>query len=322
MTVAILYKLLALTATVLLGYVAARMHWLARPGEGDAARMLGNAAFYLFVPALLFRTTARLDVAHMPWRTVFAFFVPVLALLMGVYAWHRSRPAAPAAPATQALTVAFGNSVQLGIPFAAALFGESGLAIHVSLISLHALVLLSVTTALVELDIARAHAGAAAQPLARTLARTARNTLIHPVVLPVLAGLAWNVAGLGIHPVADEAMAVLASAVVPVCLVLIGVGLASYGLRGHVRQALPAVLLKLFVMPALVLAAARWGFGLRGQPLAVVVMLAALPVGSNPLIFAQRYQTLEAETTAAIVISTVAFAGSATLWLALLALLG
>ena len=83
----------------------------------------------------------------------------------------------------------------------AVIWGVNFLAIHVSLISLHALVLLSVTTALVELDLARAHAhaGAGAQPLARTLAKTARNTLIHPVVLPVLAGLAWNLAGLGIH---------------------------------------------------------------------------------------------------------------------------
>ena len=36
-------------------------------------------------------------------------------------------------------------------------------------------------------------------------------------------------------------------------------------------------------------------------------MLAALPVGSNALIFAQRYKTLQAEATAAIVFSTLAF---------------
>ena len=41
-------------------------------------------------------------------------------------------------------------------------------------------------------------------------------------------------------------------------------------------------------------------------------------VGSNALLFAQRYQTLEAEATAAIVFSTVAFAAVVPLWLALL----
>jgi predicted permease len=114
---------------------------------------------------------------------------------------------------------------------------------------------------------------------------------------------------------------VLASAVVPLCLVLIGVTLAAYGLKGHVHGALVAVALKLVLMPALVLAVAHWGFGLSGKPLAVVVMMAALPVGSNPLIFAQRYETRQAETTAAIVLSTVIFAFTATAWLAVLALL-
>jgi malonate transporter and related proteins len=58
--------------------------------------------------------------------------------------------------------------------------------------------------------------------------------------------------------------------------------------------------------------------GLRGLPLAVVVMAAAMPVGSNALIFSQRYETLEAEATAAIVFSTFAFVLTAPLWLVVL----
>ena len=38
----------------------------------------------------------------------------------------------------------------------------------------------------------------------QTLATTARNTLIHPVVLPVLAGLVWNLTGLRLPAVLDE----------------------------------------------------------------------------------------------------------------------
>ena len=54
--------------------------------------------------------------------------------------------------------------------------------------------------------------------------------------------------------------------------------------------------------------------------LAVVVIAASLPVGSNALIFAQRYETMEAETTAAIVFSTFAFVLTAPFWLAVLKL--
>ncbi|MBA4176699.1 MAG: AEC family transporter [Leptothrix sp. (in: Bacteria)] len=338
MTTAVLAKLLAMFFTVALGWVAGRQGWLgqletraeaaepkqtAPTSEADPARVLGNVAFFIFVPALLFRTTARLDLAHMPWRTLAAFFVPVLAILFVVYLWQRRQAArlGAAAPAVRAITCTFGNSVQVGIPFAAALFGEAGLAIHIALVSLHALVLLTVLTLLVEMDLARDPARHAQAPaLLRTLGTTARNTIVHPVVLPVLAGLAWNLTGLGLHPVVDESLATLATAVVPVCLVLIGVTLAAYGVRGQWRGALGICLVKLLLLPATVLALAHFAFGLTGLPLAVLVVMAALPAGSNSLIFAQRYGTLQAETTAAIVLSTVLFAVTASGWLAVLKL--
>ena len=325
MSTLVFLKLLAIFVVVALGWVAGKARWL---GEGDPARVLANAAYYIFVPALLFRTTVRIDLAAMPWGTVIAFFVPVLALLFGVYAWERCRRHArgtpAAAPSVRAISATFGNSVQVGIPFAAALFGEAGLAIHVALVSLHALTLLTVLTALVELDLARERRtlGHSNAHLLRTLGRTMRNTIVHPVVLPVLAGLAWNLAGLPLPAIADEILATLGQAVVPLCLVLIGMSLAYYGVKGAVRGAVAITLLKLFLLPALVLAVAHWGFGLSGLPLAVVVMMAALPVGSNALIFSQRYAALEAEATAAIVLSTLGFVATASFWLAVLAWLG
>lgn len=317
MTAAVLAKLFAIFVTIALGWIAARLRWLGSPGgDNDPARVLSNAALYLFVPALLFRTMARIELAQMPWRTLVAYFAPVLAYLLVFYLWQRRRvPASePAAAATRTVGATYGNAVQLGIPMAAAMFGETGLALHIALVSLHGVVLLTLLTTLVELDLARAAPGAT---LAATLRATLRNAVIHPVVLPVLAGLAWNLGGVGIPAPADGVLALLASAVVPVCLVLIGASLASYGVRGHLRGALLLGTLKLFALPALVLPVAYHGFGLRGVPLAVLVMMSALPVGANALIFAQRYATRQGEATAAIVLSTFAFVFSAPLWLAI-----
>ena len=47
-------------------------------------------------------------------------------------------------------------------------------------------------------------------------------------------------------------------------------------------------------------------------------MAAAMPVGTNPLLFAQSYRTQKAQTTAAIVISTLAFVVIAPMWLMVL----
>jgi malonate transporter and related proteins len=324
MTLAILYKLLAIVLTVALGWAAGRMRWLG-DASADPARVLSNVAFYIFVPALLFRTTARIDFATMPWALIAAFFVPQLLFMLAVYASQRRRARAagqPALASTRAITASFGNTVQVGIPMAAALFGEAGLAMHITVVSLHALTLLSVLTVLVELDLARAgnagNSGEAGSSLADTLKLTVRNTVIHPVVLPVLAGLVYNAAGLRLHAVVDEVLVLLASAVVPLCLVLIGLSLAYYGLPKRPQGAAALAAGKLVVLPLLVLVAARFGFGISGLPLAVIVMMAALPVGSNALIFAQRYRTLESEATAAIVFSTLSYMATAPLWLALL----
>ena len=325
MSITVFYKLLAIIAVVALGWVVGKTKWLDQGGAvADPARSLSNAALYIFIPALLFRTTARIDFRTLPWGTLAAFFVPVLIVLLLIYAWQRrwnqTGRLPVAAPSVRAISASFGNTVQVGIPMATALFGEAGLAIHITIVSLHALVLLTVLTALVELDLARERRlqTTADTHLLATLATTARNTLIHPVVLPVFCGLLWNATGWPLPAVIDEILSTLGQAVVPLCLVLIGMSLAYHGVHDSAKGAGVLSAIKLLVLPALVLAVGHWGMGLSGLPLSVVVMAAALPAGSNALIFSQRYQTLEAEATATVVFSTLGFALTAPLWLAVL----
>jgi malonate transporter and related proteins len=344
MTAEVLVKLAAILATVALGWLAARLGLLgplgqgsggtadddlrnersAAPGAGagpariDPAQVLSNAAFYLFVPALLFRTMVRQDLSALPGRTLAAYFVPAVLFGLVVYLVYRRRAQAQAhaaAPATRAVSTVYGNAVQMGIPLVAALYGEAGLALHIALVSVHGLVLLTLMTVLVESDLARLNHAATRWD---TLRVTARNTLVHPVVLPIVLGLLWNFTGLGLHPVLDQTLQGLGSAVVPLCLVLTGVSLATYGVRSGLRGAVGVAALKLLVLPAVVLAVAHGLLGLTGTPLAVLVLMAALPVGNNALIFAQRYGTLQAEATVAIVVSTLAFVATGALWLAVL----
>ena len=276
---AVIYKLLAIFIVVALGWAVARFNVLGGKGAAastDAARLLSNATFYIFIPALLFRTSARLDLLHLPWATLQAFFGPMLALMLLIYAWqrhsNRKRRLGVAAPCVRAISGGYGNLVQVGLPLAAALFGEAGLAIHITLVGVHSVLLLTVLTALVELDLARERRrqGNADAHFGHTIALMLRSTLAHPVVL----GVVWRAGA--------------------------------------------ATIIKLLVAPAGVLAVGHWGLGLTGTALSVVVMAAALPVGSNALIFAQRYDTLQGEATAAIVFSTLGFVVTAPLWLAIL----
>lgn len=315
MTGVVLVRLLGVFVVIAVGWVVARTRAI---GGEDAARVLSNVAFLVFTPALLLRTTAEIDLATLPWPTLVAFFGPVVGLLLAVYGWQRARRVRPAAvPAVRAISTTFGNTVNLGLPVALALFGQAGLPLHIAIVSLHALTLLTVATVAVELDVARERRAddGSGGGVAATALLTARRTVIHPVVLPVLVGLGWNLAGIPVPGPVDDTLGVLGQAVVPVCLVAIGMSLAQYGVKGVVGDAIGLSVGKLLVQPALVLAAAHWGAGLHGLPLGVVVVCAALPIGANALLFAQRYEVLEAEVTAAIVASTLAFAVTAPLWL-------
>ncbi|MGY0196556.1 AEC family transporter [Leptothrix sp. BB-4] len=324
MTWDLAFKLLALFAMIAIGWIATRRGLL---GGAEGQRALAGAAFGIFLPALLFRTMAVLDLSHLPGPLLLAFFGPLSLWALAVWWWERRRAAAhdvadahPADPAVRSVGLTFGNSVQVGLPFAAALFGEAGLQLHLAIVALHALGILSLITVLAEVDLARAAArqgqGAALLPM---LAGILRQSLLHPVVLPVLLGMGWRLAGLTLHPVVDNMLVTLGQAGVPLCLILIGASLAQHGLATDPRALLGRVLLKLLLLPALIGAAGWWIFGLRGLPLSVLVMAAALPIGSNALLFAQRYRTREGEASAVIVVSTVLFAFSAPLWLAVLA---
>ena len=87
MTQPVLFKLLAIFVIVSIGWAVGKLRWLSPPGsEADPARTLAYAAYYIFVPALLFRTTARIDFGTMPWGTLVAVFVP-LQLLYEITVW-------------------------------------------------------------------------------------------------------------------------------------------------------------------------------------------------------------------------------------------
>ena len=81
----VFYKLIAFFGVVSMGWGVGKLRWLGpRSADADPARVLANAAYCVFVPALLFRTSAWIDFDPMPWDTLIAVFVPMLLMQIGV----------------------------------------------------------------------------------------------------------------------------------------------------------------------------------------------------------------------------------------------
>jgi predicted permease len=295
----------ALAPVVLLaaaGYWAGRRGWVA----AEAVPSLTQLVFLLLTPALLFRTMAQVQIAQIDPRPVLAYFSAAL-LLFGLVLWH-GRGTREAA--VHAMAATFSNTVMIGVPLVTLAYGAPGLVILLTIISLHALVLLTLATVALEFAQLRAEgaAGAARAPW-RSVAAAVRNALIHPVPLPIIAGLVWGSLsarhGLALPAALDRTLEVLGAANGPMALLLVGVTLAQSRIGAHWKPALALAATKNLALPALVAPLAAWLFGLRGLPLAVIVVTASLPIGANVFLFAQRYQVEPQRITAAVAISTV-----------------
>jgi len=83
----------------------------------------------------------------------------------------------------------------------------------------------------------------------------------------------------------------------------VGITLASTPIGSHWRGALTQSVVKNLLHPVVV-AVIAWFLGVRGLPLAVMIVAASLPMGANVFLFSQRYRTSEELVTASVAVST------------------
>ncbi len=288
----------ALVPVVLLiamGYVAGRRGWIA----DTSVRDLSNLVFLVLMPALLFRSMSSMRVEQLDFRPIALYFLAALILFFGVLAAQGRDKRATVI----GLAAIFSNTAMLGLPLIRLAYGEAGFVLLVTLVSLHALVLLTVVTVVLELMELREQGGDRRRGIGAAVFKAVRNSVIHPVPLPIIAGLAFGQTGLSLPAVVDQPLQLLGAAFAPIALLLVGVTLARTPVGPHLGQALRLSLLKNLLHPVLMLAVG-WVAGLRGLALIVMVVAAAMPVGANVFLFSQRYRVAEDLITATVAVST------------------
>jgi malonate transporter and related proteins len=292
---------LSLTPVFLLigaGYVAGRRAWI----RADAVKDLSNLVFLLLIPALLFRTMSTVRVSELDLTPIVAYFLAAGTLLAVSIAWRGFT----CQSVVMALAGTFSNMVMIGITLVGLAYGQQGLVTLLTLVSVHALILLTAGSLVLEVAAARQTRADGGHPphLAATAWSAIKGSLIHPIPLPILCGLAFAQLGWTLPTVVDKPLQLLGSAFGPLALVLVGVSLASTPMAGHWRAALWITASKNLVLPVLV-GVSGWLWGLQGLALTVLVVAAGLPTGANVFLFAQRYKVVQELTTASMGVSTV-----------------
>lgn len=303
-------------ALMAVGYGIARGGML----PASALRPLSDLTFLVFSPPLLFRAMARMDFERLSIAAPVAYFGAVLPAFALIAAGSMLRGRGAEASSARALACTFSNTVMLGVPLVRYAYGDEGLSVLLTIIAMHAALLMTAATVLMELG--RTMRGATVYGLrgtAAALGAALRASVLHPVTLPILAGVLWSLAGLPMPRSLDVALELLGTASSPLCLVLLGASLAQFGLRAGLAGALAFSAVKTLALPAIAWALGRWGLGLAPLPLAIVTLTAAMPIGNNVYLFAQRYRIEEGPVSAGVLVSTLACMATLPLLLSLLA---
>lgn len=310
----VLSSLLPVVLLIFIGFVAGK----AKLVRGESVRDLSNLVFLVLTQALLFRSMSNVHLSQLDFRPVAQYFLVAGSLFAAmVFVYGRDSRAS-----VMALAGIFSNTLMIGVPLVGLAYGQAGQVLLFTLISLHALVLLSAATLVLELQMAHEQAAQTGEhrPIWRTVGSAIKNSIVHPVPMPILIGLLYAQTGWGLHPVVDRPLALLGSAFGPIALVLVGITLSQTPIGQHFKSALKLSLIKTLVHP-LLMVSVGWLLGLRGLNLAVMTLAAALPIGANVFLFSQRYQKEEDTVTAGVAVSTAMAVVSVSVVMALLPLL-
>ena len=303
----VLAALLPVVILIAIGFIAGRAGLMGANSTKDLSKLV----FTIFLPPMLFRTMVNVQPENLQGKPLLAYVIG-MALMYAVmfFAAGRNRRAA-----VLALAASYSNTVMIGIALIQFAFGEQGVAVLLALIAVHSLLMLSLATVVLELVTTREKSDQQT-PALRIMAISIWNTLKQPMIFPIIAGLLYAQTGLGIPAVIDKPLQLLAGAFSPLAVILVGITLAATRVGEHLRMALCLAILKNVAHP-LIVAFVGLAMGLSGLPLAVMIVTAALPIGANVFLFAQRYETALPEVTAAVAVSSAVALASVALALSL-----
>jgi malonate transporter len=278
---------------ILIGYIVGRFGVLGP----HAPYVMSRLVFFVLSPSLLFTVLADADV-HVLFSSLLAvsFITAVVACLLfagiALLILRRKLPEA----VIGSLASGYVNANNIGIPVAVYVLGDPAYSAPVILLQLLVLAPIGLTI----LDITTN--GRA------SFWRTITKPFSNPLIIGSALGTILAVTGFELPDAVMEPFRIIGAAAVP--LVLIAFGMSLHGGRllapgTDRRGVILASAIKLAVMPVLAWLLARFVFGLEGEQLFAVVVLAGLPTAQNIFVYAQRYErgvTLARDT---VLITTV-----------------
>ncbi|QAX31800.1 AEC family transporter [Leisingera sp. NJS204] len=290
----IFFRTLPFFAIIGLGYWAGRSRFFTE----DATAYLTRFVFYFPLSAMIFGFAANLSFAEVfdP-ILILGYLAGTLAVYLLVTAVAVFRGLDMPTAAVEAQCAAIGNVGFLGLPMMAILFGPASIAPMMVVLSVDLVVFSSLIVILI-------NAGRGQGLGTATLKLVGLGLLKNPMILSIVAGLAWSASELPIPAPANDFLTILGGAATPGALFAIGASLASKSAE-RVQISGWLSFAKLVLHPACVALAVLWLIPAAPFAASVAIAAASLPVAGNVYMLAQHYGVAPHRASAAILISTV-----------------
>ncbi|CCV07491.1 Auxin Efflux Carrier [Mesorhizobium metallidurans STM 2683] len=295
---------------VALGYLAGLTGYL-RPASGEG---ISEFAINVAIPLLLFQTMVKSDFhGAAPWSLWGAYFTAAaLTWAAGHLVTTRIFGRDARAGVVGGVSSAYSNIVLLGAPFILGVFGPDGFEVLSLLVAVHLPIMMMASIILFEMF---GRGGSEPVHPLRVVRGFLRRLFLNPLIIGILAGLAWRITGAPLPELGMRLVDTLAATAGPVALFAMGLSLRRFGISGNVAPALALSVLKLFLMPALVLGLV-WLLGLPPLTAKVAVVVAALPSGINSYLIAVQFNTGQALASNQMTIATASAVVTMAFWLA------
>jgi hypothetical protein len=254
---------------------------------------LNRLIYYIALPALLFYKIAMADfLVSFNGSLLTGLVVSVLIIFVISYGYAGIRRYRPSVQGAFCQGAFRGNLAYIGLAIVYNAFGEEGFAVAGILLGF--LVPLFNFLSVLALIL----------PQRRDTYQLGTFFLVkqiayNPLILASFSGIIWSFLGLPLPQIVDRALGIVTGMSLPLALIAIGASFSFRKLRGDLEVAALSAGLKIVILPTLT-GGLLFLLGVRGQELAIGVLLAGTPTATAAYIMAQQMKS-DAELSGAII---------------------
>lgn len=288
------------------GYLSRKLGVLKAGDE----RVLSAYLYYFALPALFFVSVSESEFSAEALLFMSAGIFPILAVVAVLMVLYVVLRLPRDVFFLLTLSTVFGSLVFFGIPFVTFAYPDGGE--RLAAFSSAFIAMVSVTLSLFLLELYRLQGSTTIVGMKRVAVRLARN----PLILSILAGVPFSLAGLEIPVPVSEPLHMLGSTTVVVAIFMLGVFL--YG-RRYVKlgDAFKLSLLRMALLPTVALLTVKL-LGLGELESSVLVIMHGTPLAISMIVLSERYDFYRELIVSLVLVSSLSAIVSLNLWLLLL----